>query len=128
MYPDGGGITQLWSLPSQLQSPAHCLQQVVQPLVCCRYTGSLYVAAAGNYTFQLDTIQGAQLWVNNQLLIDQAGELFGPLQKHAVGGSCVGLCVRLRAAGGVMAQLKVMTSWLLQVATQRQALGRAPTQ
>eukprot|EP00891_Asterochloris_glomerata_P007135 jgi/Astpho2/7135/Aster-08314 len=51
-----------WSLPNGLGGN-----------FAARYTGSLYVAAAGNYTFQLDTIQGAQLWVNNQLLIDQAG-------------------------------------------------------
>ena len=76
MYADGSGSSQLWSLPYQPQNPAHCLQQVMQLLQCCRYTGSLYVAAAGNYAFQLDTIQGAQLWVNDQLLIDQAGELF----------------------------------------------------
>ena len=56
----------------------------MQLLRCCRYTGSLYVAAAGNYTFQLDTIQGAQLWVNDQLLIDQAGKLSVLLHEHAV--------------------------------------------
>ena len=77
-------ITRLWSLPVQPQSPAHCLQQFEQLLLCCRYTGSLYVAAAGTYTFQLDTIQGAQLWVNDQLLIDQAGELILQLDEHAV--------------------------------------------
>ena len=42
------------------------------------------MAAAGSYTFQLSTIQGAQLWVNNQLLIDQAGELAVLLHEHAV--------------------------------------------
>ena len=100
MHLDGCDSTQLWLLPSQQQSPAHCHQQVMQLPGCCRYTGSLYVAATGNYTFQLDTIQGAQLWVNDQLLIDQAGELFVLLHEHALEAAVQG-CASARILQGV---------------------------